>query len=210
MEIRKIIKENPILCIMRNVPVQKTVEYVRAVVDGGVRFFEVALNSQCPLEQIRLMRKEFGDEIYVGAGTATTAERAGRAVEAGAQFLLSPSADDPVLEYCSQNQITLLPGVMTPSDVSKCLAYGFHTLKLFPAGDMPKGYIKSLKGPLEEAEYIAIGGVSPDNIRDFLEQGYLGVGLGSSMMPKAAVEAGDWKSGTAYVAGLLDKIRGVK
>ena len=78
-----------------------------------------------------------------------------------------------VLEYCRDQGIAMLPGALTPSDVSACLRYGFSTIKLFPAGDMPKGYIKSLKGPLDGTEYVAIGGVNPGNIGDFFRQGYL-------------------------------------
>lgn len=208
MNIRKIMKENPLLAIMRNVPVEVTLDYVQAVVDGGVRFFEVALNSKEPLRQIRMMREHFKDEIYVGAGTATTVDRAKAAMEAGAQFLLSPSADEEVLAYSQSEEISLLPGVLTPSDVSRCVKYGFTTLKLFPAGDMPRGYIKSLKGPFDGTEYIAIGGVSCENIHEFFEDGYLGVGLGSNLIPKDVMAAGDLTRGSAYVAEMMSRIRG--
>ncbi|RZT02539.1 bifunctional 4-hydroxy-2-oxoglutarate aldolase/2-dehydro-3-deoxy-phosphogluconate aldolase [Cuneatibacter caecimuris] len=210
MDLRKVVEENPLLAIMRNVPLAKTVDYARAVVAGGVRFFEVALNSPHALEQISMLREALGEDALVGAGTAITVEKAEAAVKAGAQFLLSPSTDRDVLEYCRDQGIAMLPGALTPSDVSACLRYGFSTIKLFPAGDMPKGYIKSLKGPLDGTEYVAIGGVNPGNIGDFFRQGYLGVGLGSSMMPREAVEKGDWAAGTAYVAAMMEEIRQVK
>ncbi len=76
-------------------------------------------------------------------------------------------------------------------------------MKLFPAGSMPKGYLKDLKGPFDDTHYMAIGGVNPDNIRQMLDAGYLSVGLASSLMPKAAVEANDWQACEDYVRDLV-------
>lgn len=207
MDIRKVVLENPLLAIMRNVPYEKTIPYAEAIVNGGVRFFEVALNSPRACEQISMLRAHFGEDVYIGAGTANTLERARAAVEAGAMFLLSPSTDSEVVLYCEENGIALMPGVLTPSDVSFCIRHGFTTLKLFPAGDMPPGYVKSLKGPLDETEYVAIGGVTPENIGTFFQNGYIGVGLGSAILPKQFVKEERWEEGTAYVADLVRRIR---
>ena len=207
MDLRQVIKENPLLAIMRNVPLEKTVDYAGAIVDGGCRFFEVALNSPHALEQIAMLRERFGDRALIGAGTAITIERAKAAVEAGAQFLLAPSTDEDVMEWCRDNGVAIMPGALTPSDVSKCLRYGFDLIKLFPAGDMPKGYIKSLKGPLDGTDYVAIGGVNKDNLADFFRQGYLGVGLGSNIMPKDLVAKNDWKNCSIYVAELMEMVK---
>ena len=208
MDLRRVIAKNPILAIMRNVPLEITLDYAKAIIDGGISFFEVALNSPNALEQISMLKKAYGDRAYIGAGTAITVERAKAAVEAGAQFLLAPSTDPDVLEYCKCNNISILPGALTPSDVTTCLRYGFEVIKLFPAGDMPKGYIKSLKGPLDNTDYVAIGGVNKDNLTEFFKQGYIGVGLGSNILPKEAVEKRDWVTASEYVKELLKSIKG--
>ena len=67
----------------------------------------------------------------------------------------------------------ILPGVFTATDVGICLEYGYDTMKLFPAGDMPLGYVKSLKGPFDGTDYVAVGGVNLENIKDFLAAGYI-------------------------------------
>ncbi len=210
MDIRTIVEKNPLLAIMRNVPFDKTIPYAEAIVNGGVRFFEVALNSPRACEQISMLRKHFPDDVYIGAGTAITLEKAKTALEAGAQFLLSPSTDPEVVEYCEANGVMLMPGVMTPSDVSFCVRHGFTTLKLFPAGDLPPKYVKSLKGPLDQTDYVAIGGVTPDNIGTFFKNGFIGVGLGSAMLPKEYVAAGEWEKGSEYVKDLLRRIEEAK
>lgn len=205
-DMRTMVEQNPILAIFRNVPNEHAVPYARAVMDGGVRFFEVALNSPGAFEQIRLLRAAFGDEILLGAGTAVTPELAQMALDAGAGFLLTPSAPESVLSYCEQNNVPLLPGVMTPTDVQACLDHGFSTLKLFPAGDMPLSYVKSLRGPYDQTQYMAIGGVSASNAADFLRAGYLAVGLASALVPKAALAACDWDTCTRAVRELTDSV----
>jgi len=202
-DIRKTVTENPLLAIMRNVPDEILLDYAGAIVSGGVNFFEVALNSPGALSQIERLKKHFGDSVKIGAGTAITVERARAALDAGAEFLLSPSTDEDVLRYCADNGVPMLPGVLTPSDVTLCMRYGFYTLKLFPAASMPMNYAKNLKGPLDGTEYVAIGGVNKDNMADFLKNGYIGVGLGSNIMPKDAVGDRDFESASEYVRSLM-------
>lgn len=190
MEIRRIIRDNPLLAILRNVPKELVVPYVENLVNGGVNFFEVALNSKDALEEIHMLRKHFGNRIFIGAGTAITVSKAESALEAGAEFLLSPSTDETVLDYCEKNNIPILPGALTPSDVSKCIAYGCMDIKLFPAGNMPMKYVKSLQGPFSGTEYVAIGGVKKENVGEFLKNGYIGVGMGSNLLPVELVTQG--------------------
>ena len=205
MDTYDLVSKHPLLAILRNVPLEKTIDYAEAAVQGGAPFFEVALNSPHALEQITMLRTHFGDRCTVGAGTAITVERCKAALDAGAQFLLTPGTPLDVFSYCAENDIALLPGVLTPTDVATSLQFGYKTMKLFPAGDMPMSYIKSLKGPFDDTEYVAIGGVSADNIEEFFRRGYLGAGLGSNIMPKEAVKAKDWKACAAYVAELVKR-----
>jgi len=206
MDMYEIVAKHPLLAILRNIPLEKTLDYAGAAVQGGAAFFEVALNSPNALAQITMLRKHFGERCMVGAGTAITVDLCKAALDAGAQFLLTPGTPLDVFEYCASNDVKLLPGVLTPSDVAVSLEFGYKTMKLFPAGSMPAQYIKDLKGPFSGTHYMAIGGVSPRNIRQFFEAGYLSVGLASSLMPKEAVAAGDWEACTAYVKGLIEQI----
>ncbi len=205
MDMYKIVKQNPLLAILRNIPLEMTLDYTDAIVAGGVRFFEVALNSPHALEQISLMRKKYGESCLVGAGTAITVARARDALAAGAQFLLTPGTPLDVLEYCAGNDVLLLPGVLTPCDVATCLEFGFKTMKLFPAGAMPRSYVRDLQGPFDGTHYMAIGGVTPDNIGEFFKAGCIAAGLASSLLPKEAVARGDWQAAADYVRALAAK-----
>ena len=205
---KHILEQNKICAIMRNVPLEKTLDYAQAVYDGGIRMFEIAMNSGNAVKQIEMMRERFDSKVFVGAGTVITQERCEAAWEAGAQFFLTPSATVVTMEFCRQYDIPLLPGVLTPTDVALCLEYGYNILKLFPAGDMPPSYIKSLKGPFDGTEYVAVGGVTADNIRDFLDHGFIGVGIGSNLVPKEYVKQNEWEKATEYIRGIVRRAEG--
>ena len=177
MDTYDLVSKHPLLAILRNVPLEKTIDYAEAAVQGGAPFFEVALNSPHALEQITMLRTHFGDRCTVGAGTAITVERCKAALDAGAQFLLTPGTPLDVFNYCAENDIALLPGVLTPTDVATSLQFGYKTMKLFPAGSMPRHYVKDLQGPFDGTNYMAIGGVSPANIREFFDCQQRGTGF---------------------------------
>lgn len=207
MDMNTMVRENPLLAIMRNVPLDKTIHYAQAAFDGGVKFFEVAMNSAHGVEQIAMLTRHFAGNALIGAGTAITVERARAALGAGAMFLLTPSSPVEVLALCEKEKILILPGVLTPTDVDLCLQYGFSTLKMFPAGDMPMSYVKSLKGPFDNTDYVAIGGVTPENAGDFIKAGYLGVGLGSNLFPKEYVAQNAWDKAAECVAGMVARVK---
>ncbi|MBQ5959085.1 MAG: bifunctional 4-hydroxy-2-oxoglutarate aldolase/2-dehydro-3-deoxy-phosphogluconate aldolase [Firmicutes bacterium] len=206
MDAYRIVAENPLLGILRNVPTEQVIPYIEAAMRGGVRFFEVALNSKDALKQISMLREHFGDSCLIGGGTAITVPLCENAIAAGAQFLLTPGTPPDVFRYCADHDVILIPGVLSPTDVAVSFEYGYKTMKLFPAGSMPMRYVKDLKGPFDNAEFMAIGGVSPDNIADFLNAGCLGAGLGSALMPKEAAARGDWDTCTEYVRDLVSRI----
>lgn len=203
---RELCKDNKICAILRNVPDDVVVDYAKACVEGGVHFFEIAMNTPHAPWQIAELRKYFGDSAIVGAGTVVTPQLCEAAHEAGAQFFLTPSVSLCTLAYCRDHAMPLLPGVMTPSDVAVCLEYGFDVMKLFPASDMPATYIKSLKGPFDGTDYVAVGGVSPNNIRTFLQNGFIGVGIGSNLFPKEYAAHGQWDLAAQAVANLVKSI----
>lgn len=145
MDMYEVFAQNPLLAILRNVPKEITLDYAGAILKGGVSVFEVALNSPDALEQITMLRRAYGGQCLISAGTAITVERAQAALDAGAQFLLTPGTPPEVLAFCRDRNVMLLPGVLTPTDVAVCLQYGFRTMKLFPAGDMPRSYMAAME-----------------------------------------------------------------
>lgn len=204
-DLKEIVSKHPVLAILRAVPLEDTLDYVSAAIEGGVSFFEVALNSPDALEQISLLRRQFGDSILLGAGTAVTKAKCEAAIHAGAEFLLTPGTPTEVFDYCRAHDVALLPGVLTAAEVATALSYGYSTMKLFPASCMPASYVTDLQGPFDGTQYVAIGGVTADNIRTFFQNGFLGVGLARSLMPREALANKDWSACAEYVADLVRK-----
>lgn len=204
---KHIFTQHKVCAILRNISSEHLEDYAKALYNGGIRVFEVAFNSQNAGDQLRLLVHQFGGNAFIGAGTVTTKERCLAAKEAGAQFFLTPSVCRTTMDFCREKQIPLLPGVLTPSDVLTCLEYDYTVMKLFPAGAFPETYIKSLKGPFEETEYVAVGGVSAHNAGAYLKAGYLGVGIGSSLVPAEYIQKEQWEKIEDHVRKLIDGLR---
>lgn len=198
---KHILNQCPVVAILRNLPEDLLIPYAESILRGGISVFEVAMNTPDGAGQISALKEHFKESVTVGAGTATTIERIDSALQAGAQFFLTPSVDESILRYFRKKDLDLLPGVMTPSDVALCLKYNYRIMKLFPAGDLPLSYIKSLKGPFEDTDYVAVGGVRGDNLHTFFEHGFIGAGLGSSLIPHHFLEERDWQGASRYISG---------
>lgn len=204
---RQIIEKHPIMGILRNVSDEVLIPYTAALYEGGIRSLEISFTTVNASKQIKAIKTHFPKDITVGAGTILTPAQAEEALESGAEFLLSPSTDIPVLRFCQEHNTAFLPGVFSPSDISTALSYGFDMLKLFPAGELPMHYLKSLKGPFPQADFIAVGGVTPENITTFLSHGYKGVGIGSSLTPNELIMSGNWQEIAAVTNKLFSSLK---
>ncbi len=207
MDIKEIVTAHPIIAILRNIENTLLLPYVESILEGGIGAVEIAVNSPEAFEQIRLLRENFGSGLLVGAGTVTSEDRMQNSLDAGASFFLTPSVSEELLLQFKKLGLPVLPGVLSPSEVSLCLKYDMNIMKLFPAGELPLSYIRSLKGPFNTAEFVAVGGVNAGNMASFFHAGFLGVGIGSSLVPKDKLRARDWTYIRAHVKQLVDMSR---
>lgn len=158
---RSILAKSPLIAILRHIPPEQAEPYAASLLRAGVRAVEVALNSAGALEEIALLKSRFGDALAVGAGTAVTVKKAQDAVAAGADFLLSPSSDEDVLRWCAEKGVRLLPGVLTPSDVSLCLRWGVLPAQAFPGGGFPAALHPQPQGPVRRNRLCSRGRREP-------------------------------------------------
>lgn len=152
------------------------------LLSGGVTVMEVTLNSPAALPSLPLLRKYFGSNMLVGAGTVRDAESARRAIAAGAQFLVSPNFDPDSVQYSLRMDVLHLPGVLTPTEAQSAFAAGCRMLKLFPCDALGPAYLKALRAPLDDVDFVPTGGVTLDNIASYARAGAAAVGLGSSLV----------------------------
>jgi len=171
------------------------VEALGACYAGGVRFFEFTDRLADALQVFRGLKSAVDAELpgmVLGAGTITHPERAAAFVEAGAEFLVSPVLATGVLAWSVEHGVPFVPGVATPTEAWRALEAGAEVVKLFPAGALGPGYLKSLLAPLP-CHVMVTGGLSatPETIATWLGAGARAVGLGSDLIPRGRLAPGD-------------------
>ncbi|WP_339322392.1 bifunctional 4-hydroxy-2-oxoglutarate aldolase/2-dehydro-3-deoxy-phosphogluconate aldolase [Paenibacillus sp. FSL W8-0194] len=158
---------------------------------GGVKLMEVTMNTEGALDIIHDWRSLYNGQARIGAGTVLNVKMAKEAVSAGAEFLISPNVDLNVIRYALEQGIDIWPGAMTPTEIVSAFYAGAEAVKLFPMASLGLGYLREIRAPLNHIPLIVTGGVSLQNIAEYYEAGASAVGIGSSLLPKDALAAGD-------------------
>lgn len=159
---------------------------------GGVTALEITVTVPDACSVIAAVRKRFGDEVCVGVGTVLTADTVREAVDAGAQFVVSPVFLPDVIAESHRLGVPAIPGAMTPTELLTAHLAGADVVKLFPADTFGPGYIRSLLAPMPYLRVMPTGGVTPDNVGLWLAAGAVAVGLGGSLVDASLVATGDW------------------
>lgn len=178
------IRQTGIIAIFRgNFLLDEIERMAAALLSGGVSVLEITLNSRAALDAVQSLRSHAPADLLVGAGTVRTAEQVEQAVNAGAQFIVSPNFDPASVAYSLANHTLHLPGVATPTEAQNAFAAGCRMVKLFPA-DVLGGtaYLKALRAPLDDIAFVPTGGIGLDNIADYRRAGAAAVGVGSSLI----------------------------
>lgn len=165
-----------------------------ALHNGGISLIEVTFDHDPAdywktTESIRRLTNEFKDEILFGAGTVLTASQVELATDAGAKYILSPDTNIEVVKKTKELGLISIPGALTPTEALSANNNGADLVKIFPAGLFEPSYIRSIKAPLRNIGMIAVGGISIDNIKNFICAGAVGVGIGEGLAKKAWVNA---------------------
>lgn len=183
------------------------VPLAEALLAGGLSIIEVTFRTAAAAESIERITKAL-PEMQVGAGTVVTPEQAKQAIEAGSQFGLAPGTDPETIAYFREREIPFIPGVMTPSDIQTAVKAGCRSLKFFPAGAAggPK-LLKAMAAPYAGlgVKFCPTGGVSQDNMLDYLSMPEVFAIGGSWLATKAQIQEGDWTNITSQVKDALQK-----
>jgi len=185
------------------------VPLAHALLDGGIDVMEITLRSSAALASIEAVAKAV-PQMHVGAGTVTRVAEVQQVIDAGATFALSPGCTDALVDAVQEARLPFIPGVMTPGEVMLRREQGFSLMKLFPAqqaGGM--GMLKALGGPLPDVRFCPTGGVSVDNLGEFLKLPNVAMAGGSWLTPVDAMVSGDWSRITALAAAAVAVARSV-
>ena len=179
------IKLNGIIAILRgDFSVDDMLRIGDALLAGTVKVMEVTMNSPSALTALPQLREHFRAEMLVGAGTVRTVDQARLAYEAGAEFIVSPNLDLESVSFTRAKGLLHLPGVFTATEAQTAFAAGCRMLKLFPMEAAGPAYLKALRAPFNDIDFVPTGGVSLENIADYASAGAVAVGLGSKLVSK--------------------------
>jgi len=181
------LREAGVLAVLRAPSAAHAVAAGDALVRGGVTGLEITYSTPDAAAAIRELVARHGDAALVGAGTVTTPAQAEEAADAGAAFLVSPGTDEQVARAMTATGRAVMTGALTPSEVMRALSLGADVVKIFPASLGGPALLRALRGPFPDAPLMPTGGVTSENIPDWIAAGAVAVGAGGDLCPATAL-----------------------
>jgi 2-dehydro-3-deoxyphosphogluconate aldolase/(4S)-4-hydroxy-2-oxoglutarate aldolase len=190
-EVLQKIRDVGVLPVVRAASAEEAMRVIEAIEAGGISVFEVTMTVPGAVNLIKDLTLRFGASALIGAGTVLTPEQASDCIAAGAQFIISPALNLETIEICNENDVVVMPGALTPTEVLTAWNAGADFVKVFPASAMGgASYLRSLKAPLPHIKLIPTGGVSLKNAADFFLAGAEAVGVGADLVDLQALREG--------------------
>lgn len=186
----------------------KAVGLAKALLDGGINCAEVTFRTAAAEESIKNIISAYPD-MFVGAGTVTSVDLAKKAVAAGAKFIVSPGFNDETVDWCIENNITIIPGVCTPSDIEKGLKRGFDVLKFFPAeASGGINMLNNFAGPFPNLMFMPTGGINLNNLQAYAKTKNVLATGGSWMVKANLIENEEWDTITTMCKDAMLELQG--
>ena len=183
-----------VVAVLRGVEADQLIGITEALREGGVTAVEITADTPDVAEKLGEVTGSFGDEVVVGTGTVLDSETARTTLMAGAEFVVSPSLHEDVIETCNRYGAVTAPGVMTPTEAIRGYEAGADFVKVFPAKTVGPAHLGAMKGPLGQIPMMPTGGVGPGNAADYIDAGAFAVGAGGALVDYDAAERGDYES----------------
>lgn len=202
-QVIKAVMEHRLIVIARGLETEDLIRTADAMYDGGVRLMEVTYDAlghpsdEVIAERISLLSRRFAGKMLVGAGTVLTAAQVELTARAGGQFIISPVYSAQVIQRTRELGLVSIPGVMTPTEAQNATELGADFVKVFPNSELKPAYIKAISVPLSHIRFLAVGGVTLDNMQEYLDAGAVGIGIASGIVDKKLIKAGDFAGITA-------------
>lgn len=203
------LKENYLFAVIRGKSADDATKISEAVYEGGIKNIEVTFTTPQADESIKALAKKYADtDMVVGAGTVMDAITARLAIIAGAEFIVSPNFVPEISTVCNTYAVPYLPGCGTVTEVASAMATGVEVVKVFPGGILGPAFIKNVHGPIPHVEMMPSGGVSLDNMDQWMANGAWAVGIGSALTK--GLEGNDYSKATENAKAFVDKYNNLK
>ena len=186
------IRQTGLLPVVRVASREHALCAAEGVVRAGVPLIEITLTIPGAIETIKELTERYGSKLIVGAGTVLDAALCHAAIQNGAEFIVSPSFELPVLAAAKEHETVCISGALTPTEAIAAWRAGADLVKIFPCGPMGGAkYIRALKGPFPQIDFVATSGVDIHNAAEFIAAGTIAVGVGEKIFDPIAIQEGD-------------------
>ena len=198
--------QSGIVAIVRTDNAEKAKKIVEAISAGGIKVIEVTMSVPGAIEVIRELSGYCAQTgITLGVGSVLDPETARSAILAGAEYVVTPCLNPDVIKLCNRYQVPSMPGAMSVREVVEAMEAGADIVKVFPGELLGPQFIKAVHGPIPQAPLMPTGGVTADNVKDWLAAGAVALGVGGSLT--AGAKTGDYAAVTAAAKLFVEKIR---
>lgn len=184
----------PLIGIVRGLTFTEVKEILPIYISAGLTTIEITMNTVSAKKILRFAADKFVGQLNVGAGTVCNKKNLKEALEAGAQFIVTPILTEEVIQHCTDKEIPVFPGAFTPTEIYRAWELGASMVKVYPATSMGPGYIKDVKAPLNQIKLLPTGGINKDNLSLFMKAGADGLGIGSHLFDKQYIQSKDWNA----------------
>jgi len=192
---------NPgVIAVVRAKRTDQAVPLAEALVAGGVIAVEITMTTPNAIAAIKEANDKLGDRALIGVGTVLDEATCQAAIDAGAQFIVSPICRRELVPIAQKAGKPIMLGSYTPTEAQLAHEAGSDFIKIFPADTLGPNYIKALRAPLPHLRIVPTGGVDLKTISDFFKAGVAAVGAGSSLISKDVLDKDDWKTLTKTAA----------
>jgi 2-dehydro-3-deoxyphosphogluconate aldolase/(4S)-4-hydroxy-2-oxoglutarate aldolase len=183
----------PVIGILRGVDESFFPDLMTAAFDSGLQAIEVTMNTAGAERIVERNLSRVPKGNYLGMGTVRNIDEAKRALDSGASFIVTPNTDAGVIECAKGRDIPVIAGAFSPTEAYTAWNSGARMVKVFPCGLLGPAYIRELRGPFDDIDLVAVGGVTLDNLRDYFDAGVRAVGVSSALFGKTALKEKDLK-----------------
>ncbi|MGV3772427.1 MAG: bifunctional 4-hydroxy-2-oxoglutarate aldolase/2-dehydro-3-deoxy-phosphogluconate aldolase [Verrucomicrobiales bacterium] len=185
--------ENPgVIAVVRAKSFEQVLPLTEALIRGGVVAIEITMTTPRAIEAIAAARKTVGESALIGVGTILDDQTCQQAIDAGAQFVVSPVVKPSLVQIAHSAQCPIMLGAYTPTEAQTACEAGADYVKLFPAEGLGATYVKSLRAPFPHLKIVPTGGVDLTTITAFFQAGCSAVGVGSSLTSAEILNGGKW------------------
>lgn len=206
MELIGKIVESGVVAVIRAESKEQGIKITEAVKKGGIKALEVTMTVPGAVDIIKELAELYKDEdVIIGAGTVLDPETARLCILAGAQYIVSPSLNVETVKLCNRYRIPVMPGVMTVKETLEALELGVEICKVFPGNAFGPSIISAFKGPIPQGNFMPTGGVSLDNVKDWIKSGAVAVGTGGDLTKGA--KTGDYDLVTETARKFVEAVR---